>query len=53
MLYQPDAPGDWGQMLESDTVKTATDILNTSDGMAWVHIAAGLSIWATNWQLAV
>ena len=32
MLYQPDAPGDWGQMLESDTVKTATDILNTPDG---------------------
>ena len=72
MLYQPDAPGDWGQMLESDTIKTATDILNTSDGctiflrswvqialifssycMAWVRIAAGLSIWATNWLLAV
>ncbi len=32
MLYQPDAPGDWGQMLESDTIKTATDILNTTDG---------------------
>ena len=32
MLYQPDAPGDWGQMLESDTIKTATDMLNTSDG---------------------
>src|SRR6266513_1999522 len=32
MLYQPDAPGDWGQMLESDTIKTATDILKTSDG---------------------
>jgi alpha-beta hydrolase superfamily lysophospholipase len=32
MLFQPDAPGDWGQMLESDTIKTATDILETSDG---------------------
>ena len=32
MLYQPDAPGDWGQMLESDTIKTATDILKSSDG---------------------
>lgn len=32
MLYQPDAPGDWGQMLESDTIKTATDILKTQDG---------------------
>ena len=32
MLYQPDAPGDWGQMLESDTIKTATDMLKTSDG---------------------
>ena len=31
MLYQPDSPGDWGQMLESDTIKTATDILKTSD----------------------
>lgn len=31
MLYQPDAPGDWGQMLESDAVKTATDILKTPD----------------------
>jgi alpha-beta hydrolase superfamily lysophospholipase len=31
MLYQPDAPGDWGQMLESATIKTATDILKTSD----------------------
>ena len=34
MLYQPDAPGDWGQMLESDTVKTATDILKTH---RWMH----------------
>jgi alpha-beta hydrolase superfamily lysophospholipase len=32
MLYQPDSPGDWGQMLESDTIKTATDMLKTSDG---------------------
>ena len=32
MLYQPDAPGDWGQMLESATIKTATDILKTPDG---------------------
>ena len=32
MLYKPDAPGDWGQMIESDTVKTATDLLNTPDG---------------------
>jgi alpha-beta hydrolase superfamily lysophospholipase len=32
MLYQPRAPGDWGQMLESDTIKTATDILKTPDG---------------------
>ena len=32
MLYQPDAPGDWGEMIESDTIKTATDILKTSDG---------------------
>jgi alpha-beta hydrolase superfamily lysophospholipase len=32
MLYQPDAPGDWGQMIESETIKTATDILNTPDG---------------------
>jgi alpha-beta hydrolase superfamily lysophospholipase len=34
MLYQPDAPGDWGQMLDSDTIKTATAILKTSDGCA-------------------
>jgi alpha-beta hydrolase superfamily lysophospholipase len=32
MLYQPDAPGDWGQMLESDTIKTATEILERLDG---------------------
>ena len=32
MLYQPDAPGDWGQMFESDTIKTATDMLKTLDG---------------------
>ncbi|HXX79513.1 MAG TPA: alpha/beta fold hydrolase [Ktedonobacteraceae bacterium] len=32
MLYQPDAPGDWGQMLETDTVKTSTSMLKTSDG---------------------
>ncbi len=31
MLYQPDIPGDWGQMFESDAVKTATDILKTPD----------------------
>ena len=32
MLYQPDAPGDWGQMLESVSIKTATEILETPDG---------------------
>lgn len=32
MLYQPDSPGDWGQMLESETIKTATEILKTPDG---------------------
>ncbi len=32
MLNQPDAPGDWGQMLETDTVKTSTRILKASDG---------------------
>jgi alpha-beta hydrolase superfamily lysophospholipase len=32
MLYRPEAPGDWGQMLESDTIKTATEMLKTSDG---------------------
>ncbi len=31
MLYLPNIPGDWGQMLESDAVKTATDILKTPD----------------------
>jgi alpha-beta hydrolase superfamily lysophospholipase len=31
MLYQPEAPGDWGQMLESDTIKTATEMLMTVD----------------------
>ncbi len=31
MLYRPEAPGDWGQMLVSDTIKTATDMLKTSD----------------------
>ncbi len=31
MLYRPEAPGDWGQMLESDTVKTATEMLMTTD----------------------
>src|SRR2546428_12038476 len=31
MLYQPDAPGDWGQMLESDTIKTTTEMLVTAD----------------------
>jgi alpha-beta hydrolase superfamily lysophospholipase len=31
MLYRPDAPGDWGQMLESDTIKTSTEMLKTSD----------------------
>jgi alpha-beta hydrolase superfamily lysophospholipase len=32
MLYQPDAPGDWGQMLESDSIKTTTELLETLDG---------------------
>ncbi len=31
MLYRPEAPGDWGQMLESDTIKTATEMLVTAD----------------------
>src|SRR5690242_16307286 len=31
MLYQPDAPGNWGQMLESDTIKTTTETLVTAD----------------------
>jgi alpha-beta hydrolase superfamily lysophospholipase len=31
MLYQPEAQGDWGQMLESDTIKTVTEMLMTSD----------------------
>jgi alpha-beta hydrolase superfamily lysophospholipase len=32
MLYQPDSPGDWGLMLNSDSIETATEILKTSDG---------------------
>src|SRR6266566_875779 len=32
MLYQADATGDWGQVLESDTIKTSTEMLKTSDG---------------------
>jgi alpha-beta hydrolase superfamily lysophospholipase len=32
MLYQQDAPGDWGQMLKTDTIETATEILKTPDG---------------------
>jgi alpha-beta hydrolase superfamily lysophospholipase len=31
MLYQSEAPGDWGQMLETDTIKTTTSILKTPD----------------------
>ncbi len=43
MLYQPEAPGDWGQMLESDTIKTATEMLKTADGCN--HF---LRSWVTN-----
>ncbi len=32
MLYQPDSPGDWGQMLRTDSIETVTEILKTSDG---------------------
>ncbi len=32
MLYQPDAPGDWGQMLATETIKTSTSMVKTSDG---------------------
>ncbi len=32
MLYQPDAPGDWGQMFATDAVKTSTSMLKASDG---------------------
>jgi alpha-beta hydrolase superfamily lysophospholipase len=43
MLYQPDAAGDWGQMLESDTIKITTEILKTSDGCNLF-----LRSWVTN-----
>jgi alpha-beta hydrolase superfamily lysophospholipase len=43
MLYQPDATGDWGQMLESDTIRTATEMLKTSDGCNLF-----LRSWVTN-----
>jgi alpha-beta hydrolase superfamily lysophospholipase len=43
MLYQPDAPGDWGQMLETDTIKTSTSLLETSDGCTIF-----LRSWMTN-----
>ncbi len=32
MLYQPDAPGDWGQMQGSPDIKVATEELSTADG---------------------
>ena len=43
MLSQPDAPGDWGQMLESDTIKTTTEMLKTADGCNLF-----LRSWVTN-----
>src|SRR6266487_6061560 len=43
MLYQSDAPGDWGQMLESDTIKTNIEMLKTADGCD--HF---LRSWVTN-----
>ncbi len=32
MRYQQDAPGDWGSMQETEAVKTATEVLVTTDG---------------------
>jgi alpha-beta hydrolase superfamily lysophospholipase len=32
MLYQKEAPGDWGQMEASDTIKVATEMLAMADG---------------------
>ncbi|HLH62822.1 MAG TPA: lysophospholipase [Ktedonobacteraceae bacterium] len=32
MLYSPDAPGDWGQMQGSPTIRVATEELPTADG---------------------
>lgn len=32
MLFHPDAPGDWGQMQGSSTIKVTTEELSTSDG---------------------
>lgn len=34
MLYQPEAPGDWGEMQESPGVKIGTEEFLTSDGCA-------------------
>ena len=32
MLYQKEAPGDWGEMKGTDTVKVATETLAMADG---------------------
>jgi alpha-beta hydrolase superfamily lysophospholipase len=32
MLYQKEAPGDWGQMKATDTIKVATETLPMADG---------------------
>jgi alpha-beta hydrolase superfamily lysophospholipase len=32
MLYQKEAPGDWGQMKATDTIKVATEMLTMADG---------------------
>lgn len=32
MLYQKNAPGDWGQMRDTDTARTATEMLALADG---------------------
>lgn len=32
MLYQKEAPGDWGEMEASDTIKVATEMLTMADG---------------------
>lgn len=43
MLYQPNAPGDWGQMLSTPDIITATEELNTPDATKLF-----LRSWKTN-----
>jgi alpha-beta hydrolase superfamily lysophospholipase len=43
MLYQKEAPGEWGQMRASDTIKVATETLPMADGCKLF-----LRSWVTN-----